>query len=100
MHKSEAATGGVLSENLYFEILQNSQEKTCTRVSTLNPQPQPCNFIKIETLAQVFSCEFCEISKNAFSTEHVCVTASEKSRQSDQNETSLLTFSFGKNKQL
>ena len=26
-----------------------------------------CNFIKIETLAQVFSCEFCEIFKNAFS---------------------------------
>ena len=25
-----------------------------------------CNFIKKETLAQVFSCEFCEISKNAF----------------------------------
>ena len=24
------------------------------------------NFIKIETLAQVFSCEFCEISKNTF----------------------------------
>ena len=24
----------------------------------------PCNFIKRETLAQVFSCEFCEISKN------------------------------------
>ena len=26
----------------------------------------PCNFIKKETLAQVFSCEFCEISKNTF----------------------------------
>ena len=26
-----------------------------------------CNFIKKETLAQVFSCEFCEISKNTFS---------------------------------
>ena len=25
-----------------------------------------CNFIKIETLAQVFSCQFCEISKNTF----------------------------------
>ena len=28
-----------------------------------------CNFIKKETLAQVFSCEFCEISKNIFFTE-------------------------------
>ena len=26
-----------------------------------------CNFIKKETLAQVLSCEFCEISKNTFS---------------------------------
>ena len=26
-----------------------------------------CSFIKKETLAQVFSCEFCEISKNTFS---------------------------------
>ena len=25
-----------------------------------------CNFIKKETLVQVFSCEFCEISKNTF----------------------------------
>ena len=30
-------------------------------------RPAVCNFIKIETLAQVFSCEFCEISKNTFS---------------------------------
>ena len=29
-----------------------------------------------ETLAQVFSCEFCEISKNTFFTEHVWATAS------------------------
>ena len=35
-----------------------------------------CSFIKKETLAQVFSCEFCEISKNTFSTEHLWVTAS------------------------
>ena len=33
--------------------------------------------IKKETLAQVFSCEFCEISKNSFSTEHIQATASE-----------------------
>ena len=34
-------------------------------------QPEACNFIKKETLAQVFSCEFCEISKNTFFTEHL-----------------------------
>ena len=30
-----------------------------------------CNFVKKETLAQVFSCEFYEISKNTFFTEHL-----------------------------
>ena len=29
-------------------------------------KPQTCIFIKKDTLAQVFSCEFCEISKNTF----------------------------------
>ena len=29
-------------------------------------QASVCNFIKKETLEQVFSCEFCEISKNTF----------------------------------
>ena len=34
------------------------------------------NFIKKETLAQVFSCEFCEISKSTFFTENLWATAS------------------------
>ena len=38
-----------------------------------------CNFIKKETLAQVFSCEFCEISKNTFSYRTPLVTASANS---------------------
>ena len=33
-------------------------------------QKEACNFIKNEILAQVFSCEFCEIFKNTFLTEH------------------------------
>ena len=37
---------------------------------------RPCNFIKKETLTQVFSCEFCEISKNTFFTEHLWTNAS------------------------
>ena len=46
---------------------QNLQEKTCARVSFLiKLQTEACNFINKETLAQVFSCEFCEISKNTF----------------------------------
>ena len=38
--------------------------------------PEVCNFIKKENLAQVFSCEFCEISKNTFFIEHLWKTAS------------------------
>ena len=33
--------------------------------------PQACNLIKKETLAQVFSCEFCKISNNTFFTEQL-----------------------------
>ena len=40
-----------------------------------NLRPQVCNFIKKETLMQVFSCEFCEIPKNTFSTEQLRTTA-------------------------
>ena len=36
------------------------------------------NFIKKETLAQVFSCEFWENSKNTFFTKHLRTTASHK----------------------
>ena len=51
----------------FLEISQNVQKNTCARVSFLMKlQTSPCRFIKKETLAQVFSCEFCEISKNTF----------------------------------
>ena len=36
------------------------------------------NFIKKEALTQVFSCEFCKISKNAFFYRTPLVAASEK----------------------
>ena len=44
--------------------------------TTLILGPEACNFIKREALAQVFSCEFCEISKNTFLTEPLWATAS------------------------
>ena len=37
----------------------------------------PVTLLKKETLAQAFLCEFCEISKNNFSTEHLQTTASD-----------------------
>ena len=40
---------------------------------------ESCNFIKKETQAQVFSCEFCEISKNVFFYRIPLVAASVRS---------------------
>ena len=40
------------------------------------PVPKAYNFIKKETLVQVFSCEFCKISKNTFSYRTPQVAAS------------------------
>ena len=62
---------------VFLEISQNSQESTCVRVSFLiNLQAEACNFIKKETLGQVFSCEFYEISKNTLSYRTLPVAAS------------------------
>ena len=46
-------------------FLENFAKKRGSRLQT-------CNFIKGETLAEVFSCEFCKISQNTFFTEHLC----------------------------
>ena len=55
---------------MFLEILQNSQENTCARVSfSIKLQPsglRPATSLKKETLAQVFSRKFREISKNTF----------------------------------
>ena len=45
------------------------------KVQNTEMRLEACNFIKKESLAQVFSCEFCEISKNRFFTEHLWETA-------------------------
>ena len=39
-----------------------------------------CNFIEKKALPQVFSCEFRQISKNIFFTEHLPATASAASK--------------------
>ena len=67
----------VLCEKVFLEISQNPQDNTFARASFLIKLQACCNFIKKETLAQVFSCDFCEISKNTFFTEHLWATASE-----------------------
>ena len=60
--KIEAATGGALCKKVFVKNSQNSQENTCAKVSFLiKLKASACNFIKKETLAKVFSCEFWEI---------------------------------------
>ena len=48
----------VFCKKEFLETSQNSQEHTCASVS-------------FSVMAHVFSCEFCEISKNSFFTEHL-----------------------------
>ena len=72
----EAVTQRCSVKKAFLEILQNSQENTCVRVSFLIKLKAACNFIKKETLTRVLSCEFCEISKNTFSWRTPPVAAS------------------------
>ena len=76
--------GKLLRDFLYCQkqrVILNGQHSSWDIVNATVPQgsilqkqvfckkglrPQACNFIKKETLVQVFSCEFCEISKNTF----------------------------------
>ena len=80
MRCAEAATRGVLWRMVFLKILQNPQENSCARVFIFNKvaglRLLAYNFIEKGTLAQLFSCTFCEIFKNNFFTEHLWVTAS------------------------
>ena len=66
--KIEAATTGALSKK---GVLRNFAKFTGKHLR------QSLFFNKV-TLARVFSCKFCEISKNTFLTEHLWTTASLK----------------------
>ena len=56
-----------------------------------------CNVIKKETLAQVFSSEFCEISKNIFFHRPLPVAASDISKEDYQKSSKKLTSFLYKN---
>ena len=73
----KVATRGVLWKKLFLKISQNSQKNTSARVSFLiKLQASELQLYKKETLALVFSWEFCEIFKNTFFTEHLRTAAS------------------------
>ena len=61
---------------MFLKVSQNSHENACARLSFLIKRPQPCNFIKKETLSQVFSCKFCETFKSIYFEEHLRMTSS------------------------
>ena len=59
---SEAVARRCSVKKVFLEISQNSQENTCARV---------CNFVKKETLAQVFPVNFAKFLRTPFPTEHL-----------------------------
>ena len=71
-------TGKHLCQNLFFVkvagLFKKFTGKHLCQSLFFNKIVKACNLIKKETLAQVFSCSFCEISKNTFSTEHLQTT--------------------------
>ena len=81
-----------------LKVSQNSRENTCSRVSfIMKLLPEACNFVKKQTLAQVFSCEFCDIFKNTFFNGTPLVAASDDilkmiERYSDKSSDSLRIF--------
>ena len=61
LFRSSEAVAQICSvKKVFLNISQNSKENTCARVSFLIKS-------QAKTLAQVFACEFCEISRNTFS---------------------------------
>ena len=77
MVKFKSSRPGCSLKKVYLKVLQNSLENTCARVSFLiKLQVHACIFMKKETLAQVFSFEFCKILKNTFSCRTPPVVAS------------------------
>ena len=74
---------------MFLEISQNPQWNTYARDSFLiKLYAKACKLIKKESLAQVLSCEFREISKNSFFYITPSVAASAKSK----NTLSLINF--------
>ena len=69
-HRRCSVRKGVLRNFARFTEKHLYQSLFFNKVAKVN------KVIKKETLAQVFSCEFCEISKKTFFTEHLRTTAS------------------------
>ena len=73
---SEAATRGVLWKRFLRNFAKFTGKNLHQSLFFNRVADLAYNFIKKETLAQVFSCEFCKTSKNILFTEHLRTTAS------------------------
>ena len=75
IYLSEAVVRRCSVKKVFLEISQNSQENTC----------EAYNFIKKESLAQAFTCEFCGNSKKTFFYRTAPVTASGMFKVNNRN---------------
>ena len=64
---TEAACFMFYKKGVLRNFAKFTEKHQCQSVFFNKVAGRPCNFIKKETQAQVFSCEFCEIFKNTFS---------------------------------
>ena len=73
--KLEMTSNYSLLQNVSFNprSVNDSHQRCSVKSGVL---PKACNFIKKESLAQVFSCEFWKISKKTYFIEHLLTTAS------------------------
>ena len=65
---AEAATRGVLWKNMFLEIPQNSQEKTCARVCQ---SLRPVTLLKKRLRHRCFPLHFAKFLRTSFLTEHL-----------------------------
>ena len=70
-HQRCSVKKGVLRKLTKFTGKHLCQSHFLNKVTAIRPE----TLLKKETLTQVFSCEFCIISKNTFFTEHLWTTA-------------------------
>ena len=80
--KDPSASGGVLWKSMFLKISQNSHGNICARVSFLKKLQAKRDFG-----TGVFCCEFCEILKNTFFTEHLWTTATKLLKGSSLKKT-------------
>ena len=67
--------------NNFTKLTEKHLRQTCFLIKLLTCKVKACNFIKKETLAHEFSCEFCKIFKNTFLHRTSVVAASYKNQK-------------------